>query len=508
MYVPSVAGVALAYVDLMWRLSTGGPSNATRSHASVPVARSYACTIQRCVDRSLEASPSPYRPRLNVASAWLLTALVTRTRLPQTIGLECARPGTRAFQRTCCPRAASHAAGNCWSAATPAAPGPRNDGHGVGFDAVDVDVDGADVDAPDADVDDVDGPGVDVIAETTNVALATDSISRPVRKMREAIIMTLTPDGPCESIRLTLLHNRFARAIRDEGGPRDAPGIMSSASRSSSLASRAEYSRFWQDDQLHGLEFLSARFVRHAYALHTHDTFVVGVVESGLATFWCGGQHYASGAGSIMLINPGEPHNGQPGIADGYRYRMIYPAATLFASAVRDDRHARLPPAFRARTVVDPPLAQAIRTLHDAARQDEGVLTRESLLAWVLGQLITRHADVAAAVDRPSAPAALRRARECLEDRVAENVRLADLAAEAGLSPFHLLRQFRARFGLPPHAYQRQIRIDRAKALLRQGVPPAEVAHLVGFADQSHLTRWFKRTFGVTPVQFHRAVRG
>ncbi len=91
--------------------------------------RSSAYTIQRCVDRSSEASPAPYSPGLNVAFGRRLTALVTNTRSPQTIGLECASPGIGTRQRMFSPVFTFQMSGSFIPSATPVAPGPRNDGH-------------------------------------------------------------------------------------------------------------------------------------------------------------------------------------------------------------------------------------------------------------------------------------------------------------------------------------------------------------------------------------------
>src|SRR5436309_3146946 len=76
---------------------------------------------------------------------------------------------------------------------------------------------------------------------------------------------------------------------------------------------------------------------------------------------------------------------------------------------------------------------------------------------------------------------------------------LDELAAAAGMSPFALLRAFRAETGLPPHAYLNQLRVRLARQLLDAGLPPAQVAADAGFADQPHLTRHFKRAVGVPP---------
>jgi AraC-like DNA-binding protein len=100
---------------------------------------------------------------------------------------------------------------------------------------------------------------------------------------------------------------------------------------------------------------------------------------------------------------------------------------------------------------------------------------------------------------------AIRRARAYLHERFNESVSLDELSAIAGLSPYHLVRSFTRRFGLPPHAYQIHVRVERARVLLATGMPPAQVASSVGFADQSHFTRHFRRINNVTPANYARA---
>jgi AraC-like DNA-binding protein len=92
--------------------------------------------------------------------------------------------------------------------------------------------------------------------------------------------------------------------------------------------------------------------------------------------------------------------------------------------------------------------------------------------------------------------------RDYLRKRAYETITLDDLARISRMSRFHLARVFAANVGLPPHAYQTRLRIERAMALLRSGVRPGEVANLTGFADQSHLTRHFRRIVGVTPGEY------
>jgi transcriptional regulator GlxA family with amidase domain len=108
------------------------------------------------------------------------------------------------------------------------------------------------------------------------------------------------------------------------------------------------------------------------------------------------------------------------------------------------------------------------------------------------------------ATSSPPAPLtpAVARARSELQTRWAESVPLRELAAVAGLSKCHLVHLFHREVGLPPHAYQIQLRLVRARTLAATGMPLAEVAARTGFADQSHLTRHFKRVTGLPPGQY------
>jgi AraC-like DNA-binding protein len=93
-------------------------------------------------------------------------------------------------------------------------------------------------------------------------------------------------------------------------------------------------------------------------------------------------------------------------------------------------------------------------------------------------------------------------ARNYLRQRFHETVTLEELGHISRMSRFHLVRAFAAHIGLTPHAYQTRLRVERAMALLRKGLRPGEVATLTGFADQSHLTRHFRRIVGVTPGNY------
>lgn len=104
----------------------------------------------------------------------------------------------------------------------------------------------------------------------------------------------------------------------------------------------------------------------------------------------------------------------------------------------------------------------------------------------------------------PIHPSMVYRVREILLDRLSESVPLHDIEQECGMSRFHLIRMFRAHFGMPPHEFHVRARLARASVLLSRGFAQADVAQQMGFFDQSHLHRHFRRVFGMSPGAFQR----
>jgi len=166
--------------------------------------------------------------------------------------------------------------------------------------------------------------------------------------------------------------------------------------------------------------------------------------------------------------------------------------------------------AIRVRTVItrSPPLFESLSRLHSALEGEASALERQELFARVLDRVFTDGVD--GSVVQPTGgheTAAVRRARDILHSRYAEQVSLHELAAATGLSQFHLLRAFGRGMGLPPHRYQTHVRLARARALLRRGEPASQVAVAVGFADQSHFVRAFRRFHGLTPGAYFAPAR-
>ncbi|WP_409472449.1 AraC family transcriptional regulator [Streptomyces sp. HC307] len=251
------------------------------------------------------------------------------------------------------------------------------------------------------------------------------------------------------------------------------------------------------------LDLLTARFARHVYAPHAHEELTVGVTIGGLEVIAYRGGRIHSGPGSIVVLEPGEMHTGGPAAPDGYAYRALYADPSLLGDGTVGGR-----PHFREPVLDDPELARALRAAHTDIARCPDPLEAESRLPWLLTALARRHSTARASDDTvPGADRIAHAVRDRLAGELLAPPSLADLAAELGLSRYQLLRAFRTTMGIPPYAWLAQYRVHRARRLLESGLRPAEVAGLVGFADQAHLTRWFRRVLAVTPTAYRNSVQ-
>ena len=184
--------------------------------------------------------------------------------------------------------------------------------------------------------------------------------------------------------------------------------------------------------------------------------------------------------------------------------RSLYPTASHMQMALNEltGRHQALP-LFPMVRVDDRWAMNSLVTLHHTLAHGTDMLEAESRFLWTLAQLVKRYADVNAVEQRLGAESdAMERARRYIDEQYMHGISLRQIAEHVSLSPYYLLRAFRAHTGIPPHAYLESVRIRQAQQLIEIGKPLAEVAGEVGFSSQSHLTHRFKQIIGVTPGQY------
>lgn len=267
---------------------------------------------------------------------------------------------------------------------------------------------------------------------------------------------------------------------------------------------KKEVAKYWSNEDLGDLECLYAEYLTFSFAPHFHEGFAIGVIENGADVFEYRGAERIAAAGDIMLINPSEVHTGHAIDASGWTFRIMYVDPELLRR-VREELTGKPSdiPFFSTTVVSDEATAQHILRLHRALENSASSLERESLFLLAMMQLITRHADSKTDVKKIGREhAAVARARDYFHANACQNITLEELAEIAFLSPFHLLRVFREEIGITPHAYQTQIRIERAKRLLRDSYSITQTALTTGFFDQAHFSKQFKRYVGISPGKF------
>jgi len=271
------------------------------------------------------------------------------------------------------------------------------------------------------------------------------------------------------------------------------------------LMAEGESARFWRAADHDSLECLSARFTRHRYAPHAHQTYVFGIIVEGVEIFDCRGARQVARAGDVCFVNPGDVHDGAPG-DQGYAYRMIYPSIALVSKLAGDDDPLSETAFFADPVRHDPWLYRRFLELHRLLEAGAEPLRRDEAMHRVIRAIVGRHAQPQAFMPAPRGGShALVRVRDFLGDHADGAPSLADAARVAGLSEYALLRQFKRAFGITPHAFLTDCRVQRARNRLRRGDPPGVVAAACGFCDQSHLNRAFKARVGVTPGQYRSA---
>lgn len=257
------------------------------------------------------------------------------------------------------------------------------------------------------------------------------------------------------------------------------------------------------------LQLLQAFYVDHAFPRHNHDYYVICLVKRGHQSFTHQGTKHFTPPGGIILINPEAVHTGEAADEKGFEMLCLYPTLAHMQTAVLEltGRH-QAPPFFSEVRVDHHWLRDRILALHKALTQETNVLECESRFTWTLAQLIERYADSRFTERRLGQERkAVRQARRYIDEYFAQGISLTQLAEHVSLSPYHLLRVFRAEVGMPPHAYLESVRIRQAQRLIEAGKPLAEVGLEVGFSSQSHLTHRFRQIIGVTPGQYAQQLR-
>ncbi|MFJ9981965.1 helix-turn-helix transcriptional regulator [Streptomyces cyaneofuscatus] len=264
-----------------------------------------------------------------------------------------------------------------------------------------------------------------------------------------------------------------------------------------SVVARQEISA-WRPAVPGVVEVFHARFTEHAYPMHVHDAWTLLIVDDGAVRYDLDRHERGTPGGTVSLLPPQVPHNGSPATSDGFRKRVLYLDMTQLDEGL-------IGPAVDTPDLADPLLRSRVGRLHTALADPGGAFEAESRLAFIGERLRAHLRPRTAPAGPPPGPGVAKDLRDLLDERLGEGITLAEAARLVHAHPAHLVRAFSAAYAIAPHQYLTSRRVDRARRLLLDGVPPGEAAAAVGFHDQSHLTRHFKRIAGTTPGRYARS---
>ncbi|NDV18402.1 AraC family transcriptional regulator [Pseudodesulfovibrio sp. JC047] len=258
-----------------------------------------------------------------------------------------------------------------------------------------------------------------------------------------------------------------------------------------------------------GMTMLNAVMSDFSYAKHAHEELALGVTMDGVQEFACKGQFFRSHPGNIIAFNPGDVHNGHPGTSDALKYTMLYFDTTefyplLWSAATSDAKEFRLAqPHFD-----DAVLRALILNMSRLVTEGRHLAVEYDHCLYAIAKRLAQRLGISS-VDAwvRDKDALLLRAREYIHDNITEDISIDVLSGVASLSKYHFIRLFRNQFGLTPHQYILNLKINKVRISLESGTAVSDVAQDFGFFDVSHLNRSFKRFYGITPKQYQQQIK-
>lgn len=262
--------------------------------------------------------------------------------------------------------------------------------------------------------------------------------------------------------------------------------------------------RWWRPEGVAGIEVLSASKSPRLWKIF-HDTYTVCTVTDlrGDLEWQHRGRRHVSARGSLMLIDAGEAHQARRRMAPISFWALMVEPSTLATLAEEVMGFSR--PRWSLADLRDPGSFAAFQELHGLLASESSSLEKETALTGCLARLLRSCTESSAHPVPAASTRGLERAKDYLEAHALEEVTLARLSGESGLSRTQVCRHFGRAFGLPPHQYQLRLRLATARRWLARGHP--FTAPDLGFCDQPQFIREFKREAGVTPGEYARQVR-
>ena len=255
---------------------------------------------------------------------------------------------------------------------------------------------------------------------------------------------------------------------------------------------------------LSGIEAVSGKNIVNDFRRHIHKKVIIGIVISGVRMITCGNESLRISENEMFILNSGQPHACRPEGPLGNSYKILSASIeTLKAIASQISEKPEPAPRFKNILYGDKSLSEDFLKLFDIFESPESMIQIESGLLSFLSRLLMRFAEFPPLMTAFEIhETAVERVLKYIAGNYKKNPSLSELAEIACQSPFHFQRVFTKKMGLTPHEYIRDFKISESRKMLLKTEDIAGIAHELGFTDQSHFTRVFRKTVGVPPGKF------
>ena len=266
---------------------------------------------------------------------------------------------------------------------------------------------------------------------------------------------------------------------------------------------------FWQDGRMPYVETRKSCFSRTCYKSHSHPTFSIGAIDEGNSVFQSSfGTEQKISAGTLVIVPDHIEHSCNPLPDQAWSYQMLHLNISWlkqwYIEFQKEGFDLQLPQ-HKPLIIKDPSLYQAFSDMNETLFDSQKLIfEKEQSLIYCLTQLLLPHFIL----EEIQKTQYLYESFLDLIHIIKSSERfisLEELAQQVGLSRYAIIRLFKANVGLTPHAFQINLKINQARAQLKQGIPLVELAVNLGFSDQSHFHKAFKAHTGITPRQFQLA---
>ncbi len=264
--------------------------------------------------------------------------------------------------------------------------------------------------------------------------------------------------------------------------------------------------QYLKSQHLEQVTVLEAQMNDFSYGKHAHEEYSFGVTLTGRQDFFSHGVFHRSLPGNVIAFNPGEVHDGQSGTDEALLYKMLYLptdqlAPMLECAGIKNSWDFKID----ANLLDAPQLRQQLLNMADLIEDKSANKLQQQCALYQIAVCLSRHQGVDdAKANQGRAELLLMRARDFIHDNILHNTSLEEISRHANLSKYHFLRLFNQHFGITPHQYILNCRLNRAREDLEAGAALDDIVFKYSFNDLSHFNRRFKPIFGVTPRQYQR----